>query len=466
MTEKTAFALLFANRAFFPGSLIAQARKEIIKAVDDAGFSCICLDENSTRCGAVEGVREGEIYSGFLKKNEEKYQGVIISMPNFGDETGILTALKYCSVPILIQAFEDETGKMGIKSRRDAFCGKIALMASMRQCGMKFTTYQPHVLSPTDERFINHLKDFAAVCRVAKGLKNINVGAIGARTTPFKSVRFDEVTLQKFGINVETMDLLSVYNKVEELENSPEALSMLKNLEEYSDFTSVPEEKRPVFAKILLVINRIIEEYGLDALSIRCWDEFEKRLGIAPCILLAYLNQNMMAAACELDVCNAVVMRALNLASGEPSACFDWNNNYKKENEKCILFHCGCTPNSMLKGKSRVGCHLLLEKENGTENCFGVSLGDMESFDFTYASMKSEGGEIYLYTGEGNLTEERVDDNFFGVYGVASIANLQEILAYIGQNGYRHHVCIAKGKVSHVLEEAFKKYLGYNCISF
>ncbi len=96
------FALYFGNRGFFPGELIASAREEMTKAVKQAGFDCILMDENLTKFGAVETPEDGENYAKFLAQNKGKYDGVILCLPNFGDENGAITALCDCDVPILI----------------------------------------------------------------------------------------------------------------------------------------------------------------------------------------------------------------------------------------------------------------------------------------------------------------------------------------------------------------------------
>ena len=164
------FALFFGNRGFFPGELIASARDEVKAAVENMGFETILLPSELTRYGAVETPAEGKIYAEFLKQNEGKFDGVIMSLPNFGDETGALAALRDCGVPILIQAYPDEIGKMDFAHRRDAFCGKFSIMDVFYQSNLPFTVFGPHVVHPKSNTFMEHLDKFAAVCRVVKGM--------------------------------------------------------------------------------------------------------------------------------------------------------------------------------------------------------------------------------------------------------------------------------------------------------
>ena len=212
--NKSTFALFFGNRGFFPSSLIAEARSELPRVLKEAGHEVLMLDETATRYGAVETTREGEVYANFLQQNRGKFDGVILCLPNFGDETGAVSALKEADVPILIQAYPDDLDKMSPALRRDAFCGKLSITDVFRQYGVKFTTLKPHVVKPTSEKFKANIDHFDRVCQVVKGLRHMVVGAIGARTTPFKTVRIDELALQRHGITVETLDMSEVIGRV------------------------------------------------------------------------------------------------------------------------------------------------------------------------------------------------------------------------------------------------------------
>ena len=149
---KTTFALFFGNRGFFPASLIAGAREEMPRELNALGHEVLMLDADATRYGAVESPQEGEVYANFLRANRGKFGGVIVCLPNFGDETGAVAALEEAGVPIWVQAYPDEYDKMGPALRRDAFCGKISIMDVFRQYGVKFTAQKPHTVQPGSAR--------------------------------------------------------------------------------------------------------------------------------------------------------------------------------------------------------------------------------------------------------------------------------------------------------------------------
>jgi len=463
--KKQTFALYFGNRGFFPGELIAEARDQLSRTVVKQGFEAFVMDENVTRYGAVETPAEGRAYARFLNDHHGEYDGVILSLPNFGDETGAVEALKNCGVPILIQAYPDVIGAMDFSHRRDAFCGKFSIMDVFYQYGLPFTVYPAHVIDPGTEEFARQLQDFAGVCRVVNGMKDLTVGAIGARTTAFKTVRYDELALQRKGITTETYDLSELFQRVRAVDTDiAQYKAKYQLLQNYTDFGRVPSENFENYCRTACAVDDMISEYGLDAIAIRCWIEMEKELGIAPCVILGELNDRMIPAACELDAANAVSMKALSLASGNPAAVLDWNNNYGDDPDRCILFHCGPVPQSMMTGKGAVTDHPMFAKDLGPGCGWGPNEGRIAPTEMTFCSMKTEDGKMVFYLGEGEITNDPIEQGFFGCGGVARIAGLQNKLLKIGKNGFRHHVGITPGRIMSILREAFTTYLGYDIL--
>ncbi|MDP4133993.1 MAG: hypothetical protein Q8882_08280 [Bacillota bacterium] len=462
--KKQTFALYFGNRGFFPASLIWDARKEVSKAVNKAGFDYIIPDESLTRYGAVETKDEGLVYAKWLASHEGEYDGVIISLPNFGDENGAIAALKNCNVPILIQAYPDEIGKMDFEHRRDSYCGKFSICDVFHQYQLPFTIMEPHVVHPLTPAFDKNIKDFAAVCRVVKGMKNFTIGVIGARTTKFKTVRYDEITLQKYGITCDTYDLSELFYRVGNLKNDdPKVLSKKDRLINYTDFSKVPDEKTTVLAKVSVAIDDMINEYHLDCITLRCWEEMQKVLGVAPCVLLSELNDRGIVASCEIDLCSAINMYSMLLASEKPTACVDWNNNYGDDPNKVILFHCGPIAQSLMAGKGRVTDHKMFAK--GNPGCgWGSNEGRIASFDMTISNCKTEDGKLTFYVDKGRFTDDAIENEFFGCGGVAEINNLQPKLIKLARSGFRHHTTVGTGDLTEILKEAFTTYLGYDLI--
>lgn len=459
---KSTFALYFGNRGFFPESLIAKAREELSETLEKLGFNSLMMDSNLTRFGAVESPEEGRKYAKFLEDHKGKFNGVILCLPNFGDETGAISALQDAGVPIYILAYPDELDKMDFEHRRDAFCGKFSIMDVFCQYGLPFTVFPPHTLHPHSKEFKNQIYMFDKVCKIVGGMKRMTVGAIGARTTAFKTVRYDELALQKYGITTEALDLSEVFSRVRKLDiGTTAAKEKSVKLRKYTDFTKVPKKSFENLVRFGVVIDEIIAEYRMDALALRCWIEMEKEFGVAPCVLLSEINDSGFPAACELDICNAITMHALGLASGKPSTCLDWNNNYGEDPDKCILFHCGPVPQSLMTAKGEVIDHPMFAKSLGAGFGFGCNVGRIAPGVITFASSKTQDGKLHFYMGEGEFTGDPIEKGFFGCGGVARFDNLQKKLYNIGYNGYRHHVSVTTGHFAMALREACTHYLGY-----
>lgn len=459
------FALYFGNRGFMPAELIEGAREDMADAVTKAGYEYLIMDRDATRYGAVETRDEGRIYARWLMSHRGEYDGVILCQPIFIDENGAITALQDAGVPILMQAYPDEIGKMDFARRRDAFCGKFSVTDVFEQYQVPYTVMRPHVVHPCSEAFTQNLHDFAAICRVVNGMKRFTIGCIGARTTAFKTVRFDEITMQRHGINVESFDLSELFELVRAKKDKDEAVEKKqKVLEGYTDFSKVPEEKKKTLAKIGVVLDEYIEEYHLDAIALRCWNEMETYLRVCPCVLLSELNDRGITASCEIDMCSAITMRALALAAEGPAACLDWNNNYGEDPDKVILFHCGSTAQKLMKEKGKVTSHKMFDKGDPGSG-FGTNEGRIAAFPMTYANCKTENGKITVYVSEGEFTEDEIEAEFFGCGGVARIPDLQRKLIRLARGGFKHHTTVARGHVKHILEEAFRYYLGYDVVS-
>lgn len=462
--KKMTFALCFGNRGFMPGELILGARDDMVKAVTDAGHDYIIMDAELTRYGAVETREEGRLYAEWLEQHRGEYDGVIFSMPIFADENGAIFALQDAGVPILMQAYPDEIGKMDFQHRRDAYCGKFSVTDVFCQYEVPFTVLKPHVVHPLSEKFQENLRDFAAICRVVKGMKRFNLGCIGARTTAFKTVRFDEVAMQKHGINVECFDLSELFEKVNAKTNDdPVVLAKVESLKNYTDFTRVPETNMLTLAKVSVVIDEYIEEYHLDAIALRCWNEMETYLRVCPCVLLSELNDRGIVASCEVDVSSAISMRAMSLASEGSTAVLDWNNNYGDEENKVILFHCGPVAQSLMAGRGTVTEHKMFAK-NDPGSGWGTNEGRIKAMPITISNCLTKDGKITIYASEAKFTDDVIEPEFFGCGGVAEIPDLEDKLIKLARGGFKHHTAICEGHFKEVLKEAFTTYLGYDWI--
>lgn len=455
-------AVLIANRGFFPSTVIDSARAEMTAAVEKAGAQALLMDSSLTRCGAVETRAEGETFAQFLKENDGQYDGLIICLPNFGDENGIKEAIKDVNVPILLQAYPDELDKLDFASRRDAFCGKLGLGAVLKQMETKYINTETFTVHPSSDEFNGELKKFIAVCRIVKRMKHMRLGVLGARTTAFKSVRFDEAALEARGCDVETLDMTQLFDKIKLIkDDDPRLKAWEDDIKAISNTCDTPSYAIINQCKLGVAMEDLKEEMALDVMAIRCWSELQYEYKIAPCTVMAILNKRQIPVVCETDVTNAVAMFALAMASYTGVGCLDINNNYGSDPDKCILFHCGPLPIDLLCEKGHMEEHKMFTKTQG-ENCsWGVNVSKIKPCTVTICGMRTENGETRYYVEKAEVLDTELDRRFFGTYGVVEIPSLQAKLKHMGEEGFRHHAIITEGDYVEAMREALTKYLGY-----
>lgn len=456
--------LIVGNRGFFPDELAREGRERMIKVLKEEGYEVICPSYEDTKLGTVETWEDAKKCAELFKKNEDKIDGIIVALPNFGDEKGIANTIRLSGlkVPILVQAFRDNLSYLDLAHRGDSFCGKISVCNNLIQYKIPFSLTTLHSVDPEENSFKEDLKWFAGVCRVVKGLKNLKLGAIGARPSAFNTVRFSEKILEGYNISVETIDLSEIISKVNRL--SPNDLRVKEKIEEiktYANVEKVPIEKLEVLAKLDVILEEWIKENDIKGIAIQCWTSLEYNLGVMPCLVMSMLSEKLIPSACEVDITGVLSMYILQLASGTPSALVDWNNNYGYEEDKCIIFHCGNFPKSILEIRE-VKYGEIIGQTVGFENAYGACEGRIKEGPFTFARITSDdvNGKLKAYVGEGEITNDPV--NTFGAFGVVKVKNLQNLLRYICREGFEHHTAINRSFSARVIYESLSNYMNIN----
>ena len=191
--------IVIGNRDFFPDHLISEARKEILGIFKNKNINPIILNENDTKLGGVETFLEAQKCANLFKANKDKIEGILVILPNFGDEKGVADTIRLSDldVPVLVQATPDDLDKMQPSNRRDAYCGKISVCNNLYQYGIKYSLTKSHVLNLSNNEFDNELDKFLSVCKVVKGMRRVRIGAVGARPQAFNTVRYSEKILER-----------------------------------------------------------------------------------------------------------------------------------------------------------------------------------------------------------------------------------------------------------------------------
>lgn len=462
MTTAT-LGVLIGNRDFFPDRLVTEARQDIVTLFQEMGIEPVWVSETDTKLGGIETYAHAKLCADVFKKNADRIDGILVVLPNFGDEKGVADSIKLSGlkVPILVQAYPDDLKEFSVERRRDAFCGKISVCNDLRQYGFPYSLTDLHTSHPLSPSFKADLKKFTSVCKVVNGLRSVRLGAIGARPGNFNTVRFSEKLLQAYGITVTTVDLSEVIGRASRLaDDDQQVAGKLAAIKGYARHDTVPSAALMKMAKLGVVIEAWMEANDLQASALQCWTSIQQNYGVNACTLMSMMSNQLMPSACEVDITGVASMYALQLASGSPSALVDWNNNYGDDPDKCTFFHCGNWAKSFIPD-IEIKTAEILGTTLGEENTFGATAGRVPAGPVTYARLTTDDvhGMIRTYMGEGQFTDDPLDT--FGSRAVVRVPELQKLLRYICKNGFEHHAAMNGSLSAAALAEAFETYFGW-----
>ncbi len=466
MKESLTFGVIVGTREFFNPELAREGRKKLLSKLKKMGLETIVLPAEVTPTGAIETYEDARRCARLFNEHRYEIDGIVVSLPNFGAELGIAAALDQAEldVPILIHAEDDDIDQVDVAHRRDAFCGKLSVCNNLYQFGIPFTDTTYHTCKVDSEVFTRDIESFVRICRVVQGLRHARIGQVGARPAAFSTVRASEKLLQASGISVVPVDLSEIISAAQRLDEGEKAVKeKVAEIHSYGSIPEgIPEENVIKNAKLCVVLDRWMKENRIDACGVQCWSSIQANYGCAACTAMSLMGERLLPSACEVDIAGAVSMYALTLASGNPSALVDWNNNYGDDRQMCAVTHCSSYPKSFMGSPVEISNLDILGSSLGYERSFGAIKGRVAAGPFTYFRMDTDdiNGSVRAYLGEGQFT-----DNPFhmdGGIGVCRVTNLQKLMKYLCKNGFEHHVAVVRSHWAPVIKEAVTKYLGWD----
>ena len=459
------FGVIISNRSFFPDHLVRTAREKLMAAMEQWGHQVIALSPEDTCLGQTMTYEEAKKCAALFRAHSDEIEGIIVCLPNFGEETGVADAIKMSglNVPILIQACDDDLDKLQLENRRDAYCGKLSLCSNLYQYGIPYSLTARHTCPVDSEEFHADVERFARVCAVVKALRTARIAQLGARVTPFRTVRYSEKLLQQAGISVITEDMSEIFADAWLLQDDdPRVLAREAEIRAYGNICpGIAREKVLKQAKLSLTIDQWMADHECVASAVQCWDSVEANYGCAACLSMSMMSSRGLPSACETDVMGAVSLLALLKASGVAPVYQDWDINYGGDPDRCVNVHCSNSPAAAFREKPEIANLDILATTLGTEYSFGALKGRVRPDKMTFLKVSTDDrrGVIKCYLGQGEFTDDPLET--FGGVAVCHVKNLDGLMHYVAKNGFEHHVAIVQAECADILEEALGNYLGW-----
>jgi L-fucose isomerase-like protein len=458
---RATLGVIVGNRDFFPDALVTEARADVLALFAEMDITPVIVDETATKLGGVETRAHAKVCAELFKQHREEIEGIVVVLPNFGDEKGVADTMRLSGldVPILVQAYPDDVTSFTLERRRDSFCGKISVCSDLRQYGYAYTLTERHTVPVQSAEFRTDLDSFVRVCKVANGMKTARLGAIGTRPDAFKTVRYSEKLLEASGIAVSVIDLSEIFGRAAKLtDDHAKVTAKLDEIHAHVAHPTAPPDRIVKMARLGVVIDDWMADNDLNASAIQCWNSLQENFGVNVCTLMSIMSNKMMPSACETDITGLASMYALQLAAGEPAAIVDLNNNYGDDPDKCVLFHCGNWPLNFYT-EAEMKTAEVLGTTLGADNVWGAINGRAPAAPLTIARISTDdvNGICKAYVAEGRFLDDPLDT--FGSRAVVEIPDFQPLLKYICNTGFEHHCAMSPSTTADVVAEALGNYL-------
>ena len=306
----TTLGVLVGNRGFFPAELCEQGRKTILAVLKEEGFEAVALDPKDTKYGSVESLADAKKCAELFKANREKIDGILVTLPNFGDERGIADAIRLAGldVPVLVHAFPDEPGRMAIEHRRDSFCGKMSACNNLAQYGIRYSLTSQHTVDPESDEFRADLRGFRrGLPRRARACAR----RASARSAPGPPPSSPCATARSSSSGrgspwrASTSPRCSAGPGTSRTRTPPWCRSSTRS-GTTSRTTKIPRESLTRMAKFAVVLDQYIAEHELAGTAIQCWTSMEEYFGVVPCTAMSMLSNALSPSACETDITGLV----------------------------------------------------------------------------------------------------------------------------------------------------------------
>jgi len=373
---------------------------------------------------------------------QEKVDAVVIINCNFGNEEAAGDIAKALNKPVLLWApLDDEYYEEGMRAT-DAQCGLFGISRQLQRLHVPFSNIPSCRVE--SEEFKEGFERFLKVSCMVKNFSGMRIGQVGTRPMPFYSVICNEgELLEKFGIRIIPINFAIIQQK---MAAAPQLYPQeIAEYEEYLNKNYEMDDLTPKFIKPIATLaatyRHLFEEYELDVLSAECWTATPLMFdGMAPCAVIAVLNELGYMISCESDIHCAMTMALLKCATfGKKMPIFgEFTVRHPENKNGELLWHCGPFSAGMKAEGARarlVNQRVWMRAKNGT---YTAARLDQESGKYMILPLRCQ-------TMEGPETH--------GSYIWAEFENLKKVEDRLMQGPYIHHFVEIEGDVRAEIEE-------------
>ncbi len=338
----------------------------------------------------------------------------------------VLEIKKICDQPLLLWALP-ELPYDGGKIRLNSLCGVNLNASNLTKGGYTDFTYQ--VAHTIDENWVDAVRMIAA-------LKQSRLGLLGYRAHGFFNVAVNELALyEKFGCLVDHYELSDLFACEEKSEQTAYYTAKIK---EIFNTDGLAEAQVQQVARLASKMKNFMADTGVRVLAVRCWPEFARDFGIAPCAAMSLLQEEDLLLACEGDLDCGITMLCHQAAGAKTPFMADLSQVNIEENF-ALMWHCGVAPCGLRDGACTPTLDTYFAGGKGITAGFVLKEGPIHM-----ARLDSINGKYRLFQEKGSAVS--MEKQLTGTYARCKFEHtMQDVLDKVIYSGIAHHFSMAYG---------------------
>ena len=344
-----------------------------------------------------------------------------------------IAARQFFGMPLAVWCVSEFTYH-GRRTEMSSAPAAAALKGSLQEMGVKCEFF-----ADLDESHGKKEK-FMALANAARAISCLREGKIGFFGHNFNGITAADFDLsllrRKLGTEIFSFDVSELIVKMQGFDADSAQYKAMeeKVLSKISGSTGAFLDK---IVRMCLGLESYIAEFDLDALDVRCHTELSQTYGLAACLPLSVLG-DQLPCSCEADLPVMLTQLILTLLSGgEISGYVDLRTFHE---DGMDVGACGFAPCGMTGGKAQVSGPEA--PENGAPGGYLTNKSGLNAGRLTMARLlKYPGGQLKLHmTGATAVKEETpLQEQFCPYYPMAKLlpdVSMERFMQYVGANHY------------------------------
>ncbi len=323
-------------------------------------------------------------------------------------------------------------------SMQNSLAASMEILAWIRELGD-----DSFILHGNLDETIEQIKYSYAAYTTKRRMAEASIGVVGFPSDWLIASDVNYIDVQKkWGIMFKNVELLELSQYLEEV-SIDRARRIADDVLKEAALIKEPNEKDVVEgARVYLALKALRDEYGFDAVTLRCF-ELLSRHEVTGCLALSLLNNEGVVCGCEGDCQGAFSMLLLNMLTG--SKAFIANPaNIDFEKSDMVFAHCTIptcmTDNYIIRNhfESRIGVGIQGIVEEGPVTIFKCGGSKLDKY----------------YVSSGQIVENLDDDN---MCRTQLKVHVDSDITYFVRNPIANHHLIIKGDYTRQIERFMRE---------